>query len=168
MQSNRSKFLALVTSPLWIVALPVLVFATQVTIPNTFTAGTVADASQVNANFTALRNAINGLHTSGGVILAGANIDAVVAPTVVRSFTNLPGAPAITVTRLGVGQYEVDFGTNIATRFYSGTIGQATASNVNNASIEVTPRGGNVNAVFVEMEDNAGVNVDADFWVYIL
>ena len=33
----------------------------QTTVPNTFTAGTTASASQVNANFTALANAINNL-----------------------------------------------------------------------------------------------------------
>lgn len=43
----------------------------QVTVPNTFTAGTPAKASEVNANFTALANAINNLTAnSGGTLTA--------------------------------------------------------------------------------------------------
>ena len=34
-------------------------FASQASVPNTFTPGTVADANQVNTNFRMLRDAIN-------------------------------------------------------------------------------------------------------------
>jgi hypothetical protein len=165
---NRSRKIAtLISSPLLLVAIPIAVLATQVTLPFTFAPNTVADANQVNANFVALRNGINNLHTNGGVVLAGASVNAVVGPTIERSFSNFTGAPAITVSRLGVGQYEVDFGTSVAARFYSGSIGDGSANNVTNATIELTPRAGNLEAVFVEMRDAADALVDSDFWIYI-
>lgn len=59
MKSKARSILTVIASPLWVLALPILVFASQVTIPNTFVSGTVADAGQVNANFTAVKNAVN-------------------------------------------------------------------------------------------------------------
>ena len=46
----------------------------QTTVPNTFTAGTTASASQVNANFAALANAINNLATRVDALEAGPSV----------------------------------------------------------------------------------------------
>lgn len=163
----KSKRFAYLASPLWVLALPLLVFATQVTLPFTFAPNTVADANQVNQNFVQLRNGINNLHTTGGVILAGAHIVVGPVPTVTRSFTNLPGAPAITVQFQGVGNYVVDFGADVSGRYYSATIGQTTAGSAPNLIIEATNAGGNPNGVFIDTEDNAGAQADANFYIFV-
>jgi len=141
--------------------------AATVTIPNTFTSGTTAVAADVNANFTALSNAYNALHTNGGVVLAAAHITGGVGPTVTRSFTNLAGAPAITVLRLGVGMYEVNFGADVATRFYNVIQGSAVGSAPAGGTADVSPRVANVNSLFIRIYDHTGVLIDTDFFVQV-
>ena len=56
-QISRRTVLLLATTI--ILAVPVVLIASQVSLPYTFTAGTPASASQVNDNFDALRGAVN-------------------------------------------------------------------------------------------------------------
>lgn len=65
-----------------LVAAPVALWAAPITLPNTFTNGTVADANQVNANFTALEDQVNALDAffepgAGGShdVVLGAGVD---------------------------------------------------------------------------------------------
>lgn len=141
--------------------------AATVTLPNTFTAGTSAVAAEVNANFTALRDAFNALHTTGGVVQAAAHVTGGVTPSITRSFTNLAGSPAITVTRTAAGTYEVDFGANISTRFYNVVQGNAASGVPAGGSADVTPRASNVNALFIRTFDLAGAAVDTNFYVQV-
>src|SRR5215467_12800298 len=51
-------------------ACPTFLYAENVTVPFTFHNGDVADANQVNANFSTLQDAVNGLH----ITMSGNNI----------------------------------------------------------------------------------------------
>jgi hypothetical protein len=105
---------------------------------------------------------------TNGIALAGAHIVATTAtPTVTRSFTNIPGSPAITVTRLGTGTFEVGFGTNLSARFYNVVLGDANAATGQNGQVGVALRSGNANALFVATKDSAGAAADMNFFVYV-
>ena len=67
----------------------------------------------------------------------------------------------------GVGTYEVDFGFNVSQRFYLAVCGQAFPGNTVNTILEVTPRNGKPNAVYVESRDNTGTLLNARFFVLI-
>lgn len=59
----------------------------------------------------------------GQAILAAAHVDAVPGTaTVTRQFNHM--APPVTVTRLGVGSYSVDFGFDVSDRFFSICVGR--------------------------------------------
>ena len=66
----------------------------SVTIPNTFSPGTTISSSQVNANFTAMANAIN-----------GATVHGIINP----NGTIFSGSGNFTASRMGTGYYEVVF-----------------------------------------------------------
>lgn len=109
----------------------------------------------------------SGYGTNNGTIWAGAHITSGVSPTVTRSFNNFPGSPAVTVIRLGAGQYEVGFGADVSGRYYHVTVGTAVAGNAANAFGLVSPRSGNVNALFIEIVQHDNVLIDEDFFVSV-
>lgn len=106
---------------------------------------------------------------SDGMVKAAAHVNGTPStPTITRSFNNLPGGSTVTVTDLGVGRYEVDFGASVLDRFYIGTIGTGVPSNAFNGILEITPRSGNDSAVFIEITNGSGVATDSQFFITIL
>ncbi len=83
------------------------IFAQQLTIPNTFTAGTTISSSQMNANFTAIKNAVDPLQVSnywqfGNLNYGGTNVTSTwtqlsIASTPSFSFTKSVAASNIEV-----------------------------------------------------------------------
>lgn len=106
---------------------------------------------------------------NGGLVKAACHIDGTGGgASVSRSFNHLPGGSSISVTRLAIGQYIVDFGADVTGRFYTATLGGAVAGvNPTNGGLEVTPRTGNANAIFVVTYDSAGATVDNDYYVAV-
>jgi len=108
----------------------------------------------------------NGLVKAAVVVNAG-------APSIVRSFNNLPGGIAPTVSRpatFGPGTYEVNFGVDVSQRFFQATLISSNASIPGGAAdgqILVSPRDGNSNAVFVRTNDSTGTNTDRSFCLLV-
>ena len=75
-------------------------FATAITIPYTFVAGTTIVASQVNANFSVIAGVVNGNIDNSNIVI-GANID-VSKLNLTESYLNLQSASD--VLGFGVGQ----------------------------------------------------------------
>ena len=67
----------------------------------------------------------------------------------------------------GSGQYEVDFGRDIATCTAVATIGSSGAG-ASNGEINVSDRAGNAEAVFVDTNDSSGAAVDRGFRLVIV
>ena len=96
-----------------------------------------------------------------GFVWAAAHVTGGATPTVSRSFNNIAGGTAATVTRLGVGTYEVGFGANVSTRFYGISIGNASSGSPPNGSCSATPRATDANKVFVVCANDAGTASDS-------
>jgi hypothetical protein len=97
---------------------------------------------------------------NNGVVKASAVIQGGGAPSVARQFNNLPIGATITVIRLSTGSYEVDFGTDITSRFYLGTLGGPTTG-ISTGQLNISQRSGNANALFIRTTDSAGTVSDA-------
>ena len=76
------------------------------------------------------------LASDGLVKAAVVVLDTGATSIVVRSFNNLPGGAAITVSEAGVGVYNVDFGANIGNRFVQGTLGGGVNSSNGELSVQ--------------------------------
>ena len=115
-----------------------------------------------------MEDVLNNLVNGGGVMIAAAHVDGVPAvPVVTRSQKNLPGFQPVTVTRLGVGTYDVDFGASVAGRYYAGVQGEANFGTPTGGWVEVTPRVLDPNSLYVETYDNTGTLVDTPFYVMV-
>lgn len=93
-----------------------------------------------------------------GVLFAQVNADGTLA-----------NASAITVTstRLGTGQFQVDFGRNISACAFVATIGPYNAGAAA-GEIDVADRSGNVEAVFVRTHNSAGTLTDEPFQLAVV
>ena len=91
--------------------------------------------------------------------------------SVIRSFNNLPGGGGPTVSQpLGPGTYEVNFGTNVAQRFFTATLLSGNSTDPGGAAdgqILVSTRDGNSNAVFVRTNDTTGTSTNRSFYLMI-
>jgi len=108
-----------------------------------------------------------------GLAKAGAHIDGADVspgfPVVRRYFNHLPGGNPVTVSYIGTGTYEVDFGANVSQRFYLATPGDDFASGAPAVVVECTPRGGNSNALYVVTRSvTTGFAADGEFFVFVL
>ena len=111
----------------------------------------------------------NGLGTANGLIKAAAHINGTTVPatpTVTRSFNNLPGSPAVTVSRSGTA-YVVDFGANIQNRFYTVVAGNPVTTTPPASFMDVTPRFDNANGLFIRAFNAAGTQIDTNFYVAV-
>ncbi len=105
---------------------------------------------------------------SAGAVKASCHVDGTGVVSVTRSFNQLPGGSAITVARPVPGQYVVDFGVDVSSRFYIAVVGGGVAGvNPTNGGIKVTPRSLNVNALSIVTFDAAGVPADNDFYLVV-
>jgi hypothetical protein len=74
----------------------------------------------------------------------------------------------VSVTNIaGVGTYEVDFGRNITSCAFFGTVGGA-GTGTASGSVNVADRAGNVEAVFVNTDNSAGANADLPFHLLVV
>ncbi|QOC93134.1 hypothetical protein [Micromonospora craniellae] len=72
------------------------------------------------------------------------------------------------VIKYGVGQYEVQFGSNVASGIYVATIGQAGSCCVPPAGeVSVAPRLLTPNGVFIQTRNSAGVAADLPFFLLV-
>jgi hypothetical protein len=92
-------------------------------------------------------------------------------PSIIRSFNNLPGGSAPTVSKpFGVGTYEVNFGVNIAQRFFLATLLGSNSTDQGGAvdgQILASTRDGNPNAVYVKTNDSTGTTSDRSFYLMV-
>ena len=91
-----------------------IALASSVSVPYEFVPGTPADANQVNANFDALADAINDNDMRVAALETGpqalAGVHAQPSGATVKAFNNMTGGSPIVVTRLGEGEYSLEFG----------------------------------------------------------
>ncbi len=108
--------------------------------------------------------AVNGL-VKAAVLVNGST------PAIIRSFNNLPGGSGPSVSQpLGPGTYEVNFGVNVAQRFFSATLLSSNSTDPGGASdgqALVSTRDGNANAVFVRTNDSTGTSTNRSFYLMI-
>ena len=71
------------------------------------------------------------------------------------------------VTKLGVGNYEVDFARNITFCTAVATIG-GSGTGVATGEVNVADRGGNVEAVFVDTNNSDGAAADKPFRLIVV
>ena len=107
-----------------------------------------------------------------GLVKAGAHVDGTGTAAITYSFNLIPGnthpgqsTPAL--TDLGTGMYEIDFGLDVRGRYYMATLGKTFSAAVTDGVIKVTPRAGNVDALYVECRDTVGALVDNEFFLMI-
>jgi hypothetical protein len=109
--------------------------------------------------------------SANGLVKAAALVNGS-TPSIISGFNNLPGGSGPTVSQpLGPGTYEVNFGVNIAQRFFLATLlsSNQTYPNIgaNDGQVLVSPRDGNANAVFVRTNDSTGTNTNRSFYLMI-
>jgi hypothetical protein len=173
-KNQNSFILGMLVLPLAFGALGVA-FAGSVATPNSFTGGTTALATEVNANFAAHEAAINDNDaridalSSDLNVLAVAHIDGFGTPSVSRS-SNRVNRVGVTVTRSGglpTGIYAVDFGFDVSNRYLFATAGgQAPGSGVGAALVSITPSIFGNTRVRVEIKNESGL-VDSRFFISI-
>lgn len=81
--------------------------------------------------------------------------------------TNDNNSGSVSVTKLGTGTYEVDFGRDISSCAFTATIGPSGPSSAS-GQINVADRSGNANAVFVDTNDSAGAGADRPFQLIVV
>lgn len=96
-------------------------------------------------------------NSSNGLVKAAAAVVGGTIPTISRQFNKLSGS-AITITRIGTGQYQIDFGADISGRFYSATLwGSTPAAVVGQLGLVQN----NPTALTAIVTDSAGTPTDA-------
>jgi len=131
------------------------------------TANTLAVTTNGTERMRVTNTAVTQPNANSGMVKAAAHISGSgTGATVSRSFNNLAGGMAITVSRLGVGQYQVNFGTDVSTRFYLAMIGTAVVGSPA-GQVTVSPRDSNVNALWVSTKTAAGVQADNEFFIMV-
>ena len=171
------------------------VVASPVSLPNTFVNGTVADANQVNANFSAVKSAVDDndariqanqvslQNIANSLPAAGARVQVVRNPfpgpnstTVQSSFNNLAAATP-TVTNPNPGEFHVDFGASLQGRMFTVTPGISSGWTSPGPSLVGVRFGAFItyawvdgatpNVVRVHVQDNMGNPVDSSFFVIV-
>ena len=107
---------------------------------------------------------------ANGLVKAAALVNGS-TPAIIRSFNNLPGGSGPTVSQpLGPGTYEVNFGVNVAQRFFSATLLSSNSTDPGGTiegEVLVSTTDGNANAVFVRTNDSTGISTNRSFYLMI-
>jgi hypothetical protein len=90
----------------------------QVTIPNTFSAGSTISATEMNQNFTALKNAVDPLQVSNYTAFSGLNISSVTVNTATAGLYTKLGTGTLTFTKL---RADTKLEVQVHSRFGAGT-----------------------------------------------
>jgi hypothetical protein len=108
---------------------------------------------------------------ANGLVKAAALVNGSI-PAIIRSFNNLPGGSGPSVSQpLGPGTYQVNFGVNLAQRFFLATLLSSNSTDPGGASdgqVLVSTRDGNANAVFVRTNDSTGTSTNRSFYLMII
>ena len=111
------------------------------------------------------------LVSANGVVKAAALVNGS-TPSIIRSFNNLPSGSAPTISQpLGPGTYDVNFGVNVAQRFFLATLLSSNATDPGGASdgqVLVSTSDRSTNAVFVRTNDSTGTSVNRSFYLMIM
>ena len=102
-----------------------------------------------------------------GLVKAGAHVDGTGTAAITYSFNLFPGGSAPVLTDLGTGTYEIDFGVDVRGRYFIAAVGKTFSAALTDGVIEITPRAGNIEALYVECNDVGGTLVDNEFFVMI-
>jgi hypothetical protein len=93
------------------------------------------------------------------------------SPSIIRSFNNLPGGSAPSVSQpLGPGTYDVNFGVNVAQRFFLATLLSSNATDAGGASdgqVLASTSDRSTSAVFVRTNDTTGTSTNRSFYLMI-
>lgn len=107
---------------------------------------------------------------ANGLVKAAALVNGS-TPAIIRGFNNLPGGSGPSVSQpLGPGTYEVNFGVNVAQRFFSATLLSSNSTDPGGAiegEVLVSTTDGNANAVFVRTNDSTGTHTNRSFYLMI-
>jgi len=107
---------------------------------------------------------------ANGIVKAAALVNGS-TPSIIRSFNNLPGGTGPSVSQpLGPGTYEVNFGVNVAQRFFLATLLSSNSTDPGGASdgqVLASTRDGNASAVFVRTNDSTGTSTNRSFYLMI-
>jgi len=144
-------------------------YGLAVTIPHSFAAGTTISSAQVNANFQALKNAVDKalMSKNGRYGYAWYNQPATASYTITNQYTFNSAGGAITGARASAGVYSVTFnglgisgqeGGNVQVTSYGG------GANFCKVAAWDSMTGGNF-TVTVNCYDHAGAPVDTQFTI---
>ena len=97
--------------------------------------------------------------------LAAVNADG----TLARSYNGINPTKSVTVTKLGTGEYPVDFnGKNLTSAFFYASLGTpATSGTADMGGICSELRVSDTAAVYVRTYDLAGTNADNSFFIHV-
>ena len=107
--------------------------------------------------------------SANGMVKAAALVNG--NASIIRGFNNLPGGSGPSVSQpLGPGTYEVNFGVNVAQRFFSATLLSSNSTDPGGTiegQVLVSTTDGNANAVFVRTNDSTGISTNRSFYLMI-
>jgi hypothetical protein len=108
---------------------------------------------------------------ANGLVKAAALVNGS-TPAIIRSFNNLPGGSGPTVSQpSGPGTYDVNFGVNVAQRFFCATLLSSNSTDPGGASdgqVLVSTTDGNADAVFVRTNDSTGTSTNRSFYLMVM
>ncbi len=84
------------------------------------------------------------------------------------SLTGTSGTVGVTSSKIGTGQYDVNFGRNVTACTYEASVGTTSGAGIVHGFATVHPRLGTANAVFVQTHNNAGANTDEPFHLIVV
>ena len=101
-----------------------------------------------------------------GLVWAAGHITGA-TPSVSRSFNNIAGGSAVSVTRASTGIYYVGFGVDVSARHYSISLGNSASGVPAEGNCSATPRGVDNTQVFVDCYSLAGTSIDNSFFLQV-
>lgn len=162
MERHINKFVTV-----WAVCLTAFLIM-GLTIPNTFTAGTTISAAEMNANFAAVKTAVDALESPtrrGTVLLFGRVRGELATPDFDTGAYTSDGSPLPAITDLGVGNYTVALPNGEV--FDHGNHAVSITPMEFGSSRMFTIEQGAGGTIEVSIWDDAGNRVDEDFQIIV-